>query len=149
MYQNCELLFGVSLLLYVTKFHRLNVNHIYIYIYPHKGLSKYSELWVLQKFNFELCPLDMPQHTEHTHMLSCIKLTCQVLNYSCHVHRSPHANAIFVRANAQIPHHAPHWEDDTCPGWTGQLGGLLLSSSGWHVCLDTVRQQPVTDTNTC
>lgn len=54
----------------------------YIYIYPHKGLSKYSELWVLQKFNFELCPLDMPQHTEHTHTLTCSHVSNLPARYS-------------------------------------------------------------------
>lgn len=42
--------------------------------------------------------------------------TCQVLDDSCHVDRRPHANSVFVRASAQVPHHPPHREDDTSPG---------------------------------
>lgn len=63
--------------------------------------------------------------------------TCQVLDDCCHVDGCTHADAVFVRASAQVPHHSPHRKDDTCPGWTGQLGGLLLSPSGWHPALDT------------
>lgn len=63
--------------------------------------------------------------------------TCQVLYDCCHVDRCPHTDAVFVCAGSQVPHHPPYREDDTCSGWTWQLGGLLLSSSGWHSALDT------------
>lgn len=56
--------------------------------------------------------------------------TCEVLDDSCHVDRSPHADAVLVCAGAQVPHHPPHGEDDPRPGRAGQLGDLLLSSSG-------------------
>lgn len=62
-------------------------------------------------------------------------LTCQVLDDRCHVDWRPHANAVFVRAGAQVPHHPPHREDDPGPGGAGQLAGLLLPSSGRHLAL--------------
>ena len=71
--------------------------------------------------------------------------TCQVLDDRCHVDRRPHADAVFVRASAQVPHHPPHREDDARPGGAGQLGGLLLSASGWHLVLDTGSTTPMSD----
>lgn len=64
-------------------------------------------------------------------------LTCQVLDDRRHVDRSPHADAVFVRTGAQVPHHPPHGEDDPRPGWSGQLRDLLFPTSGWHRALVT------------
>lgn len=61
--------------------------------------------------------------------------TCQVLDYCSHVDWRPHADAVFVRAGAQISHHPPDGEDDPSPGGAGQLAGLLLASSGRHLGL--------------
>lgn len=68
-------------------------------------------------------------------------LTCQVLNYSCHVHRSAHANAVLMGSCAQIPHHPSNRKNDPRPSWAGQLGGLLLPSSGRHTASDALRTQ--------
>lgn len=68
--------------------------------------------------------------------------TCQVLDYCSHVDWRPHADAVFVRAGAQIPHHPPDGEDDPSPGGAGQLAGLLLASSGRHLALSKHTKVP-------